>query len=216
MVWSLQSVLAKVYITIPTHISQHDPLSQVGEGMVDCTRVWMMLLLQSLQESNIKCSILWFAKCLHGTGRHTAWARWGWGWRAWVCVSRVQHLWWQSTFYKNLHSSVQARASVESNYFTSQMIHEQLCWPALDMVTSMDDTSPHQGRAPVFLDCPPYIYKQSFQLVLWFQIMVWTASTLAYIHVVRNTIKNFFFCRALLFQFGLWQQSAIEGGGTTG
>lgn len=68
-----------------------------------------------------KCSLLSYAKCLHGVGvgMHT-------GQRGAVKKafgeSRGQHLWWQSTFYKKLHSSVQTDSI---NYFTSQMERTQ-------------------------------------------------------------------------------------------
>lgn len=138
-----------------------------------------------------------------------AWANGGRRFRRGRCESREQHLWWQVTFYLNLHSSVQTRASVESNFFTSQMTHEQTGWPAAGMVTWM-----RQRRYR--LGCT-LIYKHFSQLASRCWVMVLKSKHLTYINVVRNTKKNFFFfffCRAPFFfpsQFGLFQQSATRG-----
>lgn len=86
--------------------------AEINKNDYTCAFSWMLLfytseLLLTDVTWNIhenKCLLLQNAKWVEISRGH--------------CESRGQHLWWQSTFYKNLHSSVQTGPSVDSNYCT--------------------------------------------------------------------------------------------------
>lgn len=122
-------VVARVCVFIPSHISQHDWPSVPGGGSSENISAapkekWLTVHMcgcccscRTCRNRTINAHYCDLLNACMGHG--------GIRFRGGRCESRGQHLWWQITFYLNLHSSIETRASAKSNFFTSQMKYQQ-------------------------------------------------------------------------------------------